>query len=259
MATRSRWTAAVLAAVLGIVAMGCTPPTSTGSTDTAAPVVSSVTVTPSSTTPGSTVTLSAAITDNKAVGTVIFSVFVPNVTYISCLGGNQATRTSGTAAAGVWSRTCTLPAAMNSGDYVVGVLAQDVSGNLTSTATSPTTTLTITGGTSDLDPPVTSALTATPSTVARGQTTVISATVTDATGTADLAFQILGPSSVLACYAGNSATLTSGTAQNGTWSVSCYVPGTTTPAVYQITPIARDALGNITNPATAPSITLTVT
>ena len=87
----------------------------------------------------------------------------------------------------------------------------------------------------------------------------VSADVTDATGTADLAFQILGPSSVLACYAGNSATLASGTAQNGTWSVSCYVPGTTTPAVYQITPLARDALGNITNPATAPSITLTVT
>jgi hypothetical protein len=259
MGTKSRWTAAVLVAVIGIAAVGCTPPTSGGTADAVAPVIASVDVTPSSTTPGTTVTLSAAITDNKAVGTVIFSVYVPTVTYISCVGGNQATRTSGTAADGVWSRTCTLPASMNSGDYVVAVLAQDVYGNLANTATSPTATLTITGGTNDLDPPVTSSLSATPSTVARGQTTVISADITDATGTADVALQILGPTSVVACYAGNSATLTSGTPQDGTWSVNCYVPGTTTPAVYQITPIARDALGNITNPATSPNITLTVT
>jgi len=255
MRSRSRGLA-LACVVMGVVAIGCTPPTA-GTTDTSPPRVVSTTTNPTSASPGATVTLSSSLTDDSGTSTVLFQVF--RNPPIECLGGNLATRTSGVATDGVWSRTCTLPAVLVSGDYVVAPLAQDVKGNISTLGVGPQATLTITGGVADADPPLVTALTATPTSVARGATVVLSAHVTDATGTAELAFLTANPTSVLACAAGNTATRTAGTATDGTWTVNCMVPSNTPVGVYQVTPFGRDLVNNLLTITLAPSITLTVT
>src|SRR6188474_1671846 len=103
MGIRSRGLA-VACAVIGIVAVGCTPPT--GGTDTTPPKVLSIEANPASATPGSTVTLSAHVTDSSGTSAVVFQLFRPGTAPVDCVGGNTATRTDGSATDGTWSRTC---------------------------------------------------------------------------------------------------------------------------------------------------------
>jgi hypothetical protein len=101
----------------------------TGSTsDAVAPVVVSVTPAPTTIVRGSSFTISARVTDDTAVGAVLFQVRRNNSTPGWCVA--QAALTSGTSIDGIWTYQCTVPVGAAAGNYTISTLTNDVLNNV---------------------------------------------------------------------------------------------------------------------------------
>ena len=107
----------------------------------------------------------------------------------------------------------------------------------------------------DVTAPTIVSVTATPSTVTPGQTFTVSARVTDTTGVTYVGLQS-DLNGTQATWCGYTAALTSGTATDGIWTVTCTVPNIVNSGAYSVFPYAQDALGNWANINNGPSTPL---
>lgn len=222
------------------------PGTPGGTVDVTAPQFAAVNVTPTTVAPGQQFTISATVTDAVGVTAVTFVVRANGLPVGWC--GGAATLVGGTAQTGQWERVCTAPAVVNAGTYQVNSLALDAKNNSRVIGDGPPSAtsghFTISGTTADTAAPVVQSVTVTPSTVVRGNSVTVSAHVTDATGVQGVAFQARRAGVAPGWCAGN-ATLTAGTATDGTWSRTCLVPVGATVGNYTTGTIVADVLNNL--------------
>lgn len=233
--------------VLAAGATACTAPVVPVGGDTIAPDIHSVTVTPAEVAPGQAFTVEAFISDAVGVTGVTFVLRTATTAATWC--GGVATLVSGTNQTGVWSLQCTAPAVVNSGAYHVNTIAADANYNLAVITDGPPTDTTgnfsITGTTSDLIGPAVVSTTATPSPVARTATLTISAHLTDDSGVQAVSFQARSNGTAPGWCAGVAA-LTSGTATDGVWTLSCVVPANAIVGTgYSIATLSSDTLNNL--------------
>ena len=98
----------------------------------------------------------------------------------------------------------------------------------------------------DVTAPTIVSVTATPPTVSPGQTFTVSARVTDTTGVTYVGLQA-DLNGTQASWCGYSASLSSATATDGIWTLTCTVPIIVNSGSYTVFPYARDTLGNWAN------------
>jgi hypothetical protein len=216
------------------------------------PDILSISATPSSLSPGQSFVVSAHVTSPVGVQQIELQSVLDGSSGVSPFCDSYATLTSGTTLDGVWSINCTVPDPVLSGSYTITPYAEDVTGDWTNTnggPTSPTTgSFTVTGGLSDVARPTVVSIDVNPSTVSIGQTFTVSAHVTSPVGVQQIELQstadgVSGNTSFCDSY----ATLTSGTATDGIWSIQCTVPATVASGSYTVTPYAEDILGQWVN------------
>ncbi len=153
------------------------------------------------------------------------------------------TLVSGTAQNGIWRATVSVPQFSAPGAYALSVIASSTSGGFAFLET--TRTLTVTG-TGDLDGPVLDGVaTITPNTVdlSGGEASVtVRVPLADAPAGVEfvsVSFE-MGDESVF----GGSATLESGTAERGVWTVEATIPQNTAPGLYDVVVYATDKAFN---------------
>jgi hypothetical protein len=102
-------------------------------------------------------------------------------------------------------------------------------------------------GGSDTTAPTVLSVSTSPSTASPGDTITVSAHVTDAgTGVTNVGLQA-SLNGTTTPWCNEYASLASGTAQDGTWSMNCAVPTTANSGTYSVYPYASDAAGNWVN------------
>eukprot|EP00942_MAST-04A_sp_MAST-4A-sp1_P010231 g10231.t1 len=159
----------------------------------------------------------------------------------------SATRTSGTAIDGTWSSTCYIPSSSVNGEWKISVYAEDTIGN--DKTYNELLYLNIEGGSDDITSPQLKlacvALNTTNNIIKMGWN------LTDESGVKKsyLYFRHEGTSNHLWCEDTNgisitSATRTSGTAIDGTWSSTCYIPSSSVNGEWKISVYAEDTIGN---------------
>lgn len=248
---RTRFAATVVALLaLATIAVACTAEPDPGGAgpDLQPPVIVSVDVitpagnAPGHVAPGEDLKLSANVTDNVGVTTVSFLVGRNGAPAGFCSG--EAYLKGGTAQNGTWELNCRVPENVNSGQYEVGALAID--GRLNATATSETSppevavSFTVDGDNDDQDAPVIDSVVTTPAVATRGGTITISAHVTDASGVAAVSFVTRFNKFANAQWCAGGATLVDGTAQDGTWELTCNVPSGAAIGNYTVNTVATD-------------------
>lgn len=222
------------------------------SIDSTPPQVDDITVSPQVASPGDTITLTAHVTDDGGVQAIELQSQLTGVAGNTPFCDNYATLETGTSTDGTWSMTCTVTDHTLNGNYVVMPYAEDVAGNWlngnggsTGTATG---SFTITGGLDPAPPPDILSISATPATLTPGESFVVSAHVTSQVGVQAIELQsVLDGSSGVWPFCDSYATLTSGTALDGTWSIDCTVPDQVLSGDYTVTPYAEDIAGDWTN------------
>ena len=238
------------------------------SIDATPPQVDVVTVSPQIASPGDTLTIAAHVTDDSGVQAIELQSRLTGSAGNTPFCDNYATLTTGTSTDGTWSITCTVTDHTLNGNYVVTPYAEDVAGNWLNSNGGPTTdttgTFTITGGLDPPPPPDIVSISATPATLSPGDSFVVSAHVTSEIGVQAIELQsLLDGSSGVWPFCDSYATLTSGTALDGVWSIDCTVPDQVLSGGYTITPYAEDIAGDWTNtnggPASPTTGTFTVT
>jgi hypothetical protein len=100
--------------------------------------------------------------------------------------------------------------------------------------------------TSDFAAPTIVSVATSPSSAAPGDSITVSAQVTDDTGVEAVGLQA-SLNGTITPWCDAYATLTDGTAQDGTWSMTCDVPAIVNSGTYSIYPYAEDLLGNWVN------------
>ncbi|WP_024286025.1 DUF4214 domain-containing protein [Cellulomonas sp. KRMCY2] len=229
-----------------------------GGREPSVPVVSSVTVSPAVVAPGEPYVISADITSDVGMTTVQLVSALDGAEGVEALCTTEtATLTAGTATDGTWSLSCTAPAQVLSGSYTVTAYGWDAGGIWFngSIGETPRGTFTIAGGYADVQRPTVVSVDVTPSPVPAGQTLTISTHLTSPVGVAFVQIEstadgVEGNSS----FCNGVATLTSGTATDGYWTMSCTVPGTVAAPFYTVKPYFRDVLGqwvNVNGPYTS--------
>lgn len=203
--------------------------------DVTAPTVTSVSVSSSTVATGESISISVTATDGIGVDAVKVTVRTPGGTPANWCD-KYATLGSGTAASGTWTVSCTVPSGASGGTYDVQVVANDAANNFSPTATRASFDV---SGSTDLDGPVVSNASASPSSVSAGGSFTISFDITDASGVDQVFITVNGASAVC-----GSATLASGTATNGTWSASCTVDALASAGSYTIDVSASDVASN---------------
>jgi len=109
---------------------------------------------------------------------------------------------------------------------------------------------------SDITAPTLLSVSVSPSTASPGDTITVSAHVTDAgTGVTNVGLQA-SLNGTTTPWCNKYASLTSGTAQDGTWSMDCAVPNTANSGTYSVYPYASDAAGNWVNTNGGPTTSL---
>jgi hypothetical protein len=219
-----------------------------GTDDSTGPLISSLSANPDTVSPGDTFTISIEVSDPSGVESVGFYFMRNNVQRDFC--GQQTTMTAGTSTDGTWSFVCTVPTLVINGVYEVTPYAHDSVGSYTNTngGTLDDTRgfITVIGGSDDSTGPLISSLSANPDTVSPGNTFTISIEVSDPSGVESVGFYFMR-NNVQRDFCGQQTTMTAGTSTDGTWSFVCTVPFETVIGTYEITPYARDSLGNYTN------------
>lgn len=194
--------------------------------------------------PGQSMRISTQVTDNVGVTTVSFLVGRNGAPAGFCSG--EAHLTGGTPKNGTWELNCVVPANVNSGTYDVGTLAVD--GRLNATATSPTSppevaiSFTVDGDFSDSDAPVIDSVVSSPLVVNRGGAVTISAHATDASGVSAVSFVLRFNKFANAQWCAGAATLVDGTANDGTWELTCNVPAGAAIGSYTVNTVATDVV-----------------
>jgi len=220
--------------------------------DLAPPTVISVSAQPSTVSPGDMITLSSEVEDPAGVKAVELQSQLVGSSGVWAFCDSYATLTSGTNEDGIWSISCTVPTEVLNGNYTVVPFAEDVGGNWTNTNGGPATSVqgsfVVTGGLGNAPPPSVLSINTSAATVSPGDTLVVSADVTSPVGVKaiELQSQLVGSSGVWA-FCDSYASLSSGTAEDGTWSITCPVPAEVLSGTYTIVPFAEDVLGQWTN------------
>ena len=216
------------------------------------PAIESIDVTPATAEPGDTITVSAHVTSQVGLKMIELQARRDGDGGSWTFCDKWGTLTSGTAQDGVWSITCTVPDQVLNGSYTVTPYAQDELGQWVNSNGGPPDdtrgTFTVTGGIAQADAPDIVTVEASPSTATSGQTITLTARVTSPVGVSQVGLQaqsteVEGNTSFCDGY----GTLTSGTATDGIWTLSCVVPGVVVPGEYVVYPYAMDVLGQWTN------------
>lgn len=222
--------------------------------DRTAPQLTGFTITPDSVdvdTAGAVVELSASVSDaGSGVGEVTLVLDSP--TYAqerSC----AATRTAGTASAGTWACSISLPEDVEGGAWTTGMRLTDAKGNFVDLfeaelqAQGFPTHVQVTSPNADVTPPSISAFSFTPDSVdiAAGAANVtFSLTVSDVGSGVEATRVLLSAPSLQFAVTCDGA-LTSGTAASGTWTCSVQIPQFAETGEWVVTSVStRDALGN---------------
>ena len=147
--------------------------------------------------------------------------------------------TATVAADGTFSTTVVIPSTVTAGAHHVVAAGEDSTG----ADVAPEASLSI-----DAAPPQVDLITVSPQTASPGQTLSISAHVTDDTGVQAIELQSARTGSAgNFSFCDSYATLSSGTATDGTWSITCQVTDHTLNGDYVVTPYAEDIAGNWLN------------
>lgn len=223
-----------------------------GSSDTSGPTFQSLIVTPDTVRPGEVFTVTLTASDPSGISRAGMMFFIKGTFRQNDFCGQNLTLTSGTVEAGTWSATCTVPSDVIDGEYTVEPYAQDALGNWTNSnggSLDPTRgNFTIFGGNTDKSGPTFSDLSVTPNTVKIGQTVTISLRAADPSGVTRAGVITYRKGTFKQNdFCGQELRLTSGTAQDGTWSMTCVIPAKTSYGEYELEPFAQDSLGNWTN------------
>jgi hypothetical protein len=237
--------------------------------DNAAPVLSEFTFSPTSVNVNANVqdaakqvTVSARVTD--ATGTTTPTMVVDSDSTTETAGSGPMTLSSGTPQDGTWSKTLTMPTDAATGSWTVRINAlSDTLGNSEGTAHDHGTKLTVSNTpVADTAAPALSSFAFTPTSVNvndGAKQVTVSARVTDVTGTTAPTMVVDSDSTTETAGPGP-MTLSSGTAQDGTWSKTVTIPGTATPGAWTVTINAlSDTLGNSEGTAHNHPTKLTVT
>ncbi len=238
----------ILAVSVSLALAGCTAtPEPEGPLDQQAPVIESVTVTPAVVGVNESMQVAAVVSDDVGVTGVAFVVRFNSMPAGFCSG--SAELTAGTPQSGTWTIACTTPAALNSGQYQVNTAALDAAFNSQVTGDgdpSPTSGhFTVSGEVSDLEGPAVASVTSAPNVAARGGNVTITASVTDATGVANVGFVVRRNGGAPGWCAGG-AELISGTPTDGLWQLTCVVPVDAESGAYTVNTAAVDVLNNVT-------------
>lgn len=216
--------------------------------DVSAPVVTSVNVSSGRVSAGDTITITSTVTDGIGVDAVKVTVRTPGDAPANWCD-KYATRSSGTAADGTWQVSCTVPLAASAGVYSVQVVANDAAANFSPSGTRTTFEV---AGITDSDPPSITNGSATPSSVAPGESFTVSVDITDATGVENVYISVTGVD--VSCGPASNA----GSPTNGTWTTTCTVGALVVSGTYSVEINADDLAGNITFSSTSVPFTVVV-
>lgn len=158
------------------------------STDSTGPTISEFNV-PTTVDAGSTVTFTWRASDPTTVSSTGVTIGWASGIFTRCGFGELGRLISGTRSNGLWSYTCTIPADAVATEYTVSVYAQDGFGN---SATSPSRTFSIAGGTGDASSPGFSDVQVV-GTARAGETLTTTWTVTDDSAISYAVLWVAGP------------------------------------------------------------------
>lgn len=206
--------------------------------DVTAPTITSVSVSSNAVSTGDTISINVVASDGIGVDAVKVTVRTPGGTPASWCD-KYASRSSGTAASGTWTVSCTVASGASGGTYDVQVVANDAANNFTPTATLASFDV---SGNTDFDGPVVSNASASPSSVSAGGSFTITFDITDASGVDQVFITATGVD--VSC---GSASLSSGSSTNGTWTASCSVGALVGAGAYSIDVSASDVASNYGN------------
>ena len=137
------------------------PPAATSQgNDVDAPVLVSLLVSPDPVVAGNSITFLWTLTDVSGVTFTTAFVQNPNGGWLSGCGGGSTALVNGTSTDGVYEQTCVIPSSASNGTWTITIHAEDPNGNTASAVAA--TSFIVTGGSNDVDAPV-SVLSAIPS------------------------------------------------------------------------------------------------
>jgi hypothetical protein len=222
--------------------------------DTAAPVISEITV-PASVTAGSTLTVSWRVTDASGVGTIdgtgpatLFSLGGAPGFITWCQPFTRVPLTSGTATDGRYQVSCPVPANAVNDTYSLNIISVDVFG--TRAASEWVVDFQVVGGSSDNVAPVVSELSTSAATYAPGAPVTFRWRATDATGVANVMPWVFGPNGLLVDGSGalwtsiGETRLVSGTPTDGVYEVTQNLVAGAAPGTYRVWLAGSDVVGN---------------
>ncbi len=231
-----------------------------GTDDGFGPSIESVTTSQETYEPGDPFVLSIHVVDPSGVDHVSANSSIDHYTPTICDGGFELA--SGTPQDGVWEQTCTTPALIRNGTYVVTPYARDAAGNWTNSSGGVLDDtrggFTVAGASDDADPPQVVSMETDAASYAPGDPFTLTMHVLDASG-ADLVGAYFTRSGVQNDFCDQTLTLTAGTPQDGTWTLQCAVPSTAPVGSYTAHPYARDVIGNYAAINGGPPIGLSAT
>jgi hypothetical protein len=223
-----------------------------GSSDQTGPAFQGLTATPDTLRPGDVFTVSLIASDPSGITRAGMMFFIKGTFRQNDFCGQNLALTAGTPEAGTWTANCTVPSDVIDGEYTIEPFAQDSLGNWTNSnggTTDPTRgNFTIVGGNADKQGPSFTELVVTPSQAKIGQTVTITLKASDASGVTRAGVITYRKGTFKQNdFCGQELKLTSGTPQDGAWTMTCVIPAKTPYGEYEMEPFAQDSLGNWTN------------
>jgi hypothetical protein len=223
-----------------------------GSSDQTGPVFQGLTATPDTVRPGDVFTVSLIASDPSGIARAGMIFLIKGTFRQNDFCGQNLTLTAGTPEAGTWTANCTVPSDVIDGEYTIEPFAQDTLGNWTNSnggTTDPTRgNFIIAGGNADKQGPSFTELVVTPSQAKIGQTVTITLKASDASGVTRAGVITYRKGTFKQNdFCGQELKLTSGTPQDGVWTMTCVIPAKTPYGEYEMEPFAQDSLGNWTN------------
>jgi hypothetical protein len=227
--------------------------TVTGSTVEAPPDVTTSLATPSTVVIGNPSTISWTVTNGAPLTYNSVHLYEPGGNQLPLSDCTGTTQVSGTSTDGNYQSDCTIPDGLDSGVYTTMIQVDDSLGNIIDPA-GPS--ITVTGGIVVAPPDVANSL-ATPSTVAPGEPSTITWTVTNGAPLTYNTVHLYVPGgNQLPQSDCTNTTQTSGTSTDGNYQSICTIPAGLGDGVYTTLIQVDDNLGNVINPI-GPSITVT--